>query len=73
MGGVYNPRGYSVGNLVWFFLACVALTAICVALAVANQNGARPFAIITGVLSGGLALATVIAIVKLRRAEKQTP
>jgi hypothetical protein len=71
MGDVHNPRGFTVGNFVWSFVSFVALTAFSVAAAVANQNGSRPFAIIAAVLSGGLAVMTAVAIVKLRRSQKR--
>lgn len=72
MGDVHNPRGYTAGNFVWSFVSCVVLAAVSVAMAVANQNGSRPFAIVAAALAGGLAMACVIAIVKLRRQEKNT-
>ena len=68
MGGVYNPSGYSVSRFIWWALAVGALAAVCVALALADENAARPFGLIAAVLAGAVSLASVAAAIKLRRA-----
>ncbi len=56
---------------VTFLVGVSAVGVLMTVLAVENRNGARPFALVAAVLCAGIAIATVVAIVKLRRAERR--
>ncbi len=55
---------------VMFLVGCIVMGVLLAVLAVENRNGAGPFAFGGAVLCAGLAITTVVAIVKLRRVEK---
>ena len=61
----------STRMFVTFLVGCIAVSVFLTVSAVENRDGARPFALVGAVLCAGLAVATVVAIVKLRRAERR--
>jgi hypothetical protein len=61
----------STRMFVTFLVGCIAVSVFLTVLAVENRDGVEPFALVGAVLCAGLAVATVVAIVKLRRAEKR--
>jgi membrane associated rhomboid family serine protease len=56
---------------VTFLVGTIAVGVLMTVLAVEDRNGAGPFAIVAAVGCACFAVATVVAILKLRRAEKR--
>jgi hypothetical protein len=62
-----SDTGPLVRRFVFFLVGCIAVGTLCVVLALENRNGARPFALVAAVLAAAFVVATLVAIVKVRK------